>query len=571
MKYTAHASLVIVSALGAMGMGCGSGGGGGGGSAAPVATTVTAGTLVEARTDHTATALGDGQRVLITGGTSSRAPVTGTAELWEAGLSRPLPSSLSVPRAGHRAVLLPDGRVWILGGRDSSGAPLASTELYDPVQELFFPGPTLQRSRDEPAVVLVPGNGIVIAGGRGQASVESWTLDLSSSAIEPFQVLERSSGDLVLGGDPLLYLQGGVDLSGNPVGPEWLDFSTRTTRLALSDRRFVERGRAVVASVDGVTADVFVLTGRLNDIPFENLQRVRRDDTDLVQVLPRLLVPRERAAVVAVPGGILVAGGQVVNSMGQAWVIDAVEVLGPAGSSASPPLVVARRDLEGTLLADGSVLLTGGVDQNGLPVGVIDLLLPAGLSGPGSDALFARAAADRARRDQLQAQVVQLQASVAQLQSSLAFQTSESLRLQGERDAALVMLQQRTQQLQQAQAQVASLQQQLNQALQNAAAQQARIQQLQTQLAQATAAAQTAQQNLAAAQAQSGNVQQQLAMAQAQIAQLQAQAAQLQAMRDQAMRDLAAARSAQPAAGATTRGPPLKTGDPWPFTLGFGN
>ncbi len=93
-------------------------------------------TLAAARSEHTATRLGDdvGAPVLIAGGLGTSGLVA-TAELWKP-LSGELanPASFApamvVPRRGHRAELMPDGSVLLIGGVDAAGAPVRTLERF---------------------------------------------------------------------------------------------------------------------------------------------------------------------------------------------------------------------------------------------------------------------------------------------------------------------------------------------------------------------------------------------------------------------------------------------------------
>lgn len=502
-------------------------------SGAAVGTTVVAGSLVEARHGHTATALADGQRVLVAGGETPLSAATRGAELWEAGQSRPLPGLLSEGRAGHVAVLLPDGRVWILGGHDATGRPLASTELFDPQDERFTPGPDLLRARDEAAAAVVQGV-LYLACGAGEDSLEAWGLDLSprGSLVSGLPGGARAGADLVAAPqDGLLYLQGGRADDGSAPPPVWIDLAASRADLALAGQEFLADGRAVLASLDGEPPEVYVLGGTLEERPSRHLQRVRPSDTERVEVGARPLVARQRAAVLGYRSGILLAGGEA-----QGWAVESVEVIGSTASALAPALAVARVEPVATALAGGAVLFSGGLADDGRPVALTELLIPPGATGPLADVLYARAAADRATRDQLSADVQRLSAELQRALADLATQTAERVRVEGERDAALARVKQLEADLAQAQAQLAALQQQLAQAQANAASSAAQLQQLQQQLSSAQAAANARQQELGQAQAELANLR-------ARIGQLEAEVNALKSERDRLQAELTAARA----------------------------
>jgi hypothetical protein len=154
-----------------------------------------AGLLLEARTDHSATLLGDGWVLVVGGrahpGTGESGSITdegfeivadrespsrlASAELWDptTGLFTPA-GSLARGRVGHTATLLPDGRVLILGGegivdvvgnrgyRDNPGA-----ELWDPVTRTFSAAPSLVETRADHSAILLADGRVLVVGGKG--------------------------------------------------------------------------------------------------------------------------------------------------------------------------------------------------------------------------------------------------------------------------------------------------------------------------------------------------------------------------------------------------------------------
>ena len=122
---------------------------------------VATGRMTVARAAHTATRLADG-RVLVTGGLGGG----GTSELYDPATMSfsEGPPLLEVRAGSHSATLLPDGRVLVAGGwRD--GQALASTELYDPAANRFFPGPRMTTPRAEHTATLLPDGRVLMAAG----------------------------------------------------------------------------------------------------------------------------------------------------------------------------------------------------------------------------------------------------------------------------------------------------------------------------------------------------------------------------------------------------------------------
>jgi len=127
-----------------------------------------AGSLDEARSDHTATLLPDG-RVLIVGGGRRRGKLA-SAETWDPASGEFSPTgSLAEGREWHTATLLPDGRVLVVGGSgevtDGMDNFLTSAEIWDPATGEFSPTGSMTDSRiHHTATLLQDGRVLVVAG-----------------------------------------------------------------------------------------------------------------------------------------------------------------------------------------------------------------------------------------------------------------------------------------------------------------------------------------------------------------------------------------------------------------------
>jgi hypothetical protein len=140
----------------------------------PISKSFSAGNPMQhSRQQHTATLLRDG-RVLVAGGlTCCQVPnpspefIANTAEIYDPATGRFTETgSMATGRGSHAAALLPDGRVLISGGdgNDSDPNPLG-TEIYDPATGQFSRGGNLMAARDtHSAVTLADGRVLVIGG-----------------------------------------------------------------------------------------------------------------------------------------------------------------------------------------------------------------------------------------------------------------------------------------------------------------------------------------------------------------------------------------------------------------------
>ncbi len=116
-----------------------------------------------------AVALRDGT-ALVTGGQTGPGTATRTATLIAPG-GRLVPvAPLGRARFKHAMVELPGGDVLVIGGTSDDRTLLASTEIYDPRQRRFRPGPRLRQARYKlsgSAAVLPDGRVLVAGGGPG--------------------------------------------------------------------------------------------------------------------------------------------------------------------------------------------------------------------------------------------------------------------------------------------------------------------------------------------------------------------------------------------------------------------
>jgi len=161
-------------------------------------------------------------RVLAIGGSHPSAQAKKTTELWEpySATWRLGPIS-TMTRLRHTATLLNDGRVLVVGGLDGDepAQPLfqatSSTEIYDPVKDVFSVGPLLLGgARSRHVAVLLRDGRVLVAGGESAqgvlSSAEVFNPDSDSWKMVAPMSMPRSGASAVLLPDGRVLIVGGA-------------------------------------------------------------------------------------------------------------------------------------------------------------------------------------------------------------------------------------------------------------------------------------------------------------------------------------------------------------------------
>jgi hypothetical protein len=137
--------------------------------------------LLQARSDHGAAALADGE-ILVTGGNFNARPLASTeiydprTDVWRE--AAPLPA----PRVRFSIATLPDGRVLVAGGLSQIGQPLSSSLIYEPDHDRWVAGPDLAVARVQHATVVLPNGDVLLVGGQFAASNTAERYDVARNS-----------------------------------------------------------------------------------------------------------------------------------------------------------------------------------------------------------------------------------------------------------------------------------------------------------------------------------------------------------------------------------------------------
>jgi hypothetical protein len=353
-----------------------------------IGTIAPTGSLNLGRAGATVTLLGDG-KVLVAGGYPGMEP-TASAEIYDpsTGLFTAT-GAMNEPRAEATATLLGNGKVLIAGGAGQTGT-LDSAELYDPASGTFTPTASMHAARwGATATLLSDGRQVLIAG--GSRNTDTGTERLKSaelyrvqnnSAPDEFQVVgdlgtaRYSSPTATLLENGKVLIAGGGE-TGTLDSAELYNPSTRSFRPTGS----------MTDSRDGATATMLgsgkvLIAGGCRTGPCEEfLARAELYDpaSGTFRATGSMTDKRMSASATLLANGqVLVAGG--VDAEGT---LERFDVYDPVSGTFKFGGLLGNYRLGGAglRLVNGKVLLVGGGDQTG-PTTSAELYTPAARAGP---------------------------------------------------------------------------------------------------------------------------------------------------------------------------------------------
>jgi hypothetical protein len=314
---------------------------------------------------HTATRLQDGT-VLVVGGLAIAGGKTSACKK-AAHLYDPVKNVFSTApdlkgaRYHHTATLLKDGRVLVAGGRDDQGS-LSTVELYDPKQKAWTAGPSLSEARSYHRATPLADGRVLLSGGRNSsgrlaslslidAAATSWSSPLTTLS----QARDLHAAALLTNGK--LLVAGGFD------GTKYLDsleiYDPATgTLTTLTDKLNTAR---INASAHLLKDGRVLITGGycscsptgddLYDPVANKLQTISHPGG----------VRGHHAAAPLADGRVVITGGLLGGGTPAAIKTAVVfSTAGGGGWSSLPAMAASRFRHTATTLADGSVLVVGG-------------------------------------------------------------------------------------------------------------------------------------------------------------------------------------------------------------------
>jgi len=291
-------------------------------------------------------------RVLVTGGTAD-APLA-SAEIYQFTPEEKFldAAPMNAARSAHGCAVLKDGRVLVAGG----GAP--NIELYEPSIDAWTSIESLVLRGAGTTVTPLADGRALITGGKA-IEIEVFDPDTSTLSLLPSVLTPRERSSVTLLRDGRLLIAGGTGDAGALNTAEILDPDTgEVTSASLSVPR---AGHSATALLDGRV----LLAGGTDGNAELNTLEVWIPEANTFQLLASTLkdARQNHTAILSDTNGIVViTGGSALSQP-----LATSELFDPSSDSMQPAgsLTAARADIAGIVLADGSILATGGRNDNG--------------------------------------------------------------------------------------------------------------------------------------------------------------------------------------------------------------
>jgi N-acetylneuraminic acid mutarotase len=299
------------------------------------------GSMVTARSFHTATRLHDG-RVLVTGGFDvgghAGPPFENDAELYDPHSETWTPTApMSFPRAAHMAVKLKDGRVLVAGGEGFTGTT-NTAEIYDPRTETWTPAAPMLVPHEEAVARLLQDGRVLVAGGDSDTgpTSDSETYNPQTGTWTPTQPMPFPVTDI-----------------------ERTAASLRNdSGAAGGGAQYEDDGAQQVLVAGGCAVD----TNTGEEVPTGASELFDMKTNTWRAVAPMPVALCDGAGALLKNGDVLIAGGASLASFATGLYSNVAELydVKTGAWTVAAPMASGRNDFTITLLKDGRALAAGG-------------------------------------------------------------------------------------------------------------------------------------------------------------------------------------------------------------------
>ena len=292
-------------------------------------------------------------------------------------------SAPSSTRAAPAAMALDDGTVLLAGGGDTAGAPLATTELFHPGLGTFTANAAvMNHARARAESTPLSAIGLLVTGGvgAGGAVLDSAEIYLQNGAqfldTAPSLDMPRVDHRAVPLADGRTFVTGGSATDGGAptAATAFIYVKSDGTFHVTTGPTLVEARRAHAAALAVGVPFVFGGYGADGKTPLASVEAIDPSTGGVARTVAHLVTARAEATATALAdGGILLVGG-----IGPAGALADAEVYNPAlpDKATVYTLMVARHHHTATVLADGRVLVAGGTDGAGNALSSVEIFAP---------------------------------------------------------------------------------------------------------------------------------------------------------------------------------------------------
>jgi len=320
--------------------------------------TVLAATMTIPRANHTMTLLLDGT-VLIAGGFSGTSPHDQTEIYNPVQQTFTVGTSMLFHRSNHDALRLSNGKVLVIGGTTLESGFLAENEIYDPASQSWSIHDTMVENRSGATATMLSGNILVAGGVTGSRTLQT------AEVLDPSTMTFTSLGNMTAGRNQhtdTLLPDGQVLLAGGSTDAVILDsaevFNPANNSFAAvgsMDKR--RKSHTATRLQDG---HVLITGGKSTDTTGGDLKAAELYDPltmSFTPVAPMNQGRSQHTATLLNDGKVLLAAGRKGGDE-----TDTAELYDPATAlfSFTGSLRLKRKRHRASLLLDGTVLVSGG-------------------------------------------------------------------------------------------------------------------------------------------------------------------------------------------------------------------
>ncbi len=265
----------------------------------------------------------------------------------------------------------------LVAGGSSDGAALASTEAYDPLAGRFVAGPALATARAGARAVTLGSGTVLLVGGAAQGAPAIEALTASHTTPEPAgfspMLVDHAAAAT---GTGAVVVAGGRVPGGPPTDAAWIVTQAGASVEPLPPMLFARAQLTLTPASDDAFAPLYAIGGVDTAGPVGEIEVFDPSAGVFADSGIRLGTPRAQHTVTRLPSGLLLVVGGVDAAgapVGQAELVD------PVGRTVRPVAMLRtpRTAHAATLLPDGRVLVSGGADANGTPLADAEIFDPA--------------------------------------------------------------------------------------------------------------------------------------------------------------------------------------------------